>query len=102
LSSIASPRSHKVSDEKERIVLPRHDESYLMPAYLPPKYSLFDLFPFSLLVQFLTHQGKEVKGKKGARLRAKLRDHAVSHNLPLELSLYLVRLPSLFMSRTGY
>jgi len=73
------------------MILPRHDEAYLMPAHLPPKYGIFDLFPFSLLVKYLTGQGKEVKGKKGARLRAKMRNQAVSHNIPLELLLYLVR-----------
>ena len=84
------------------MVLHRHDELYLMPAHMPPKYSVFDLFPFSLLVKFLTDQGREVKGKKGARMRAKLRNQAISHNLPLELSLYLVNLPSLFFSRREY
>ncbi|KDR70193.1 hypothetical protein GALMADRAFT_255052 [Galerina marginata CBS 339.88] len=86
-SPITSPR--RMSLDKDRMILPRHDESYLMPANMPPKYSLFDLFPFSLLVKFLTKRGKDVKGKKGARIRAKLRNEAVSHNLPLELSLYL-------------
>ncbi|THH17920.1 hypothetical protein EW146_g2985 [Bondarzewia mesenterica] len=61
----------------------------LLPARMPPKYHLFDLFPFSLLVKMLTKRGKEVKGKKGARLRAKLRNRATTHNLPLEISLYL-------------
>ncbi|KZV75513.1 UPF0187-domain-containing protein [Peniophora sp. CONT] len=65
-------------------------EEYLLPSRMPPKYSYFDIFPFSLLVRFLTKRGKEVKGKKGARLRAKLRSKAVqTHNLPLEISLYL-------------
>lgn len=93
LSSVFQSRSNRVSREKERIILPRDEESLLMPAYMPPKYSIFDLFPFSLLGRFLTHQGKEVKGKKSARIRAKLRNQTISHNLPLELSLYLVRLP---------
>ncbi|KAH9050217.1 UPF0187-domain-containing protein [Lactarius hengduanensis] len=61
----------------------------LLPARDPPKYSYFDLFPFSLLVKFLTKRGKTVKGKKGARLRAKLRTESGTHNLPLEISLYL-------------
>lgn len=61
----------------------------LLPARMPPKYHLFDLFPFSLLVKMLTKRGKEVKGKKGARLRAKMRNRNVTHNLPLEISLYL-------------
>ncbi|KAH9919467.1 UPF0187-domain-containing protein [Epithele typhae] len=53
------------------------------------KYHLLDLFPLSLLVGFLTKRGKEVKGKKAARIRAKLRSRVVTHNLPLEISLYL-------------
>ena len=65
----------------------------LLPARMPPKYHLFDLFPFSLLVKMLTKRGKEVKGKKGARLRAKMRNRNVTHNLPLEISLYLVWRP---------
>ena len=65
-------------------------DGFLLPARNPPRYSYFDLFPFSLLVKFLTKRGKQVKGKKGARLRARLQHHSVTHNLPLELSLYLV------------
>ena len=84
-------------------------EDFLLPARNPPKYHLLDLFPFSLLVGFLTKRGKEVKvcargrvqcfarssrlqGKKAARIRAKLRSRVVTHNLPLEISLYLVRI----------
>lgn len=66
-------------------------DGFLLPARNPPPYSFFDLFPFSLLVKFLTHRGKKVKGKKGALLRAKLQSQSVTHNLPLEISLYLVR-----------
>lgn len=66
------------------------DEGFLMPARMPPKYHVFDLFPFSLLVKLLTKKGKQVKGRKAARLRAKLRQGTVSQNLPLEISLYLV------------
>jgi hypothetical protein len=91
-NTILSPRSYKsvgpVKDH-ERLVLQKQDESFLMPAHMPPKYSLFDFFPFSLLVRYLSERGKEVKGKKGARIRAQLKQHAISHNLPLELSLYL-------------
>ena len=36
-------------------------EDFLLPARNPPKYHLLDLFPFSLLVGFLTKRGKEVK-----------------------------------------
>lgn len=94
ISALASPMSKKGSlvTEKERIILQREDEVYLMPAKNPPPYGLFDIFPFSLLVRYLTEKGKAVKGKKAARLRAKMKNEAISHNLPLELSLYLVSL----------
>ncbi|KAG0702548.1 Bestrophin, RFP-TM, chloride channel-domain-containing protein [Suillus ampliporus] len=67
------------------------DESFLAPAMNPPKYSLFDLFPFSLLVRMLTKNGVDVKGKRAARLRAAMRNHRGdnSYNIPLEISLYL-------------
>jgi ion channel-forming bestrophin family protein len=68
-------------------------EDFLLPAINPPKYSLFDLFPFSLLVRWLTRRGVDVKGKRAARLRARLGNHrgGSSYNIPLEISLYLVR-----------
>lgn len=68
------------------------DDGLLMPARMPPKYGLFDLFPFSLLVRSLEKRGKELAGKKAARLRAKRRGKESSHNIPLEVSLYLVGL----------
>lgn len=61
----------------------------LMPSYNPPRYAIFDVFPFSLFVKFLSKRGKHVKGKKGAKVRA--REGTVTHNIPLELTLYLVR-----------
>ncbi len=79
-----------------KVILPKDDETYLMPASMPPKYHLFDLFPFSLFIKCYTKRGKEIKGKKAARLRAKMRDQAISHNLPLEISLYLVSNRRLF------
>jgi hypothetical protein len=60
----------------------------LLPAALPPKYSLFDIFPFSLLVKLLSRRGKELEGKKAAKYWA--RAGVVTHNVPLEISLYLV------------
>jgi len=66
------------------------DDSFLLPARNPPKFAIFDVFPFSLLVRQLTKRGKDIKGKKAARARATMREHA-SHNIPLEISLYLVR-----------
>lgn len=67
------------------------DDSFLLPARNPPKFAIFDVFPFSLLVRQLTKRGKDIKGKKAARARATMREHVVSHNIPLEISLYLVR-----------
>jgi len=56
---------------------------------MPPSYSLFDVFPFSLLVRVLTKRGKEVSGKKAARYRAKRGEGNVEGNVPLEITLYL-------------
>jgi ion channel-forming bestrophin family protein len=71
------------------------EEPPLLPSRLPPQFSFFDVFPFSLLVKLLTTRGKEVKGRKAARLRARMprgkRGTIVSHNVPLEITLYLVR-----------
>jgi putative membrane protein len=43
------------------------------------------------MVKFLTKRGRKLKGKKAANLRAKL--HHSTQNLPLEISLYIVRFP---------
>jgi len=81
--------SLSIFGEKGKRILPKSDEKFLLPPRMPPKYHIFDLFPFSLLVKMLTKKGKEVKGRKAARMRAKMRHSIVSHNLPLEISLYL-------------
>ncbi|KIK93068.1 hypothetical protein PAXRUDRAFT_26471 [Paxillus rubicundulus Ve08.2h10] len=77
----------------EKVSTEPKDELYVLPAQIPPKYSVFDLFPFSLLIKMLTKRGHDVKGKKAARLRAQMRNHreGMSHNIPLEISLYLTR-----------
>ncbi|EJD07947.1 UPF0187-domain-containing protein [Fomitiporia mediterranea MF3/22] len=59
----------------------------LLPASLPPKNSVFDIFPFSLFVKMLTTKGKQVEGKKAAKLRAKT--VVTTRNVPLEISMYL-------------
>ncbi|KAH6909999.1 Bestrophin, RFP-TM, chloride channel-domain-containing protein [Coprinopsis sp. MPI-PUGE-AT-0042] len=90
-AAIKSPRS-AVSfaiQESERVVIPQADEAYLFPSKMPSQYSIFDLFPFSLLIGFFTSNGRAVKGKKAQRVRAKLRSKTISQNLPLEISLYL-------------
>ncbi|KII84012.1 hypothetical protein PLICRDRAFT_180029 [Plicaturopsis crispa FD-325 SS-3] len=74
--------------DKERMSV-MSEEGFLLPARMPPKYHIFDLFPFSLFVRALTKRGHDVKGRKAARMRAKLRGKSTTHNLPLELSLYL-------------
>jgi hypothetical protein len=81
-------QSHSNASHVSKTSLVHDDE--LLPARLPPRYSYLDLFPFSLMLKFLIRRGKHVKGKKATRLRAKLRHQAISHNLPLEISLYLV------------
>ncbi|KAJ7080604.1 Bestrophin, RFP-TM, chloride channel-domain-containing protein [Mycena belliarum] len=90
LRSIRSPGP----GEPQKVILARSDEAFLLPGSMPPKYHIFDLFPFSLLVKCLTKRGREVKGKKAARMRAKMLmekngQGSGSHNLPLEISLYL-------------
>lgn len=81
----AEPRSPTSRFSKAQL-----DESFLLPARNPPAFAIFDVFPLSLLVHQLTRRGKDVKGKKAARLRASMRENVVSHNIPLEISLYLV------------
>ncbi|KAI0254550.1 Bestrophin, RFP-TM, chloride channel-domain-containing protein [Lactifluus subvellereus] len=90
-SALPAPARVSISatSTKNRYAKDPLDEDELFPARNPPQYSYFDIFPFSLLVKFLTRRGKNVKGKKGARLRAKMRGQVVDHNLPLEISLYL-------------
>jgi putative membrane protein len=94
ISALASamPKNGSLIPEKERVIFQREDGVYLMPARNPPPYGMFDIFPFSLLVRYLTENGKVVKGQKAARLRVKLKNEAISHKLPLEISLYLVSL----------
>ncbi|KAF8342989.1 Bestrophin, RFP-TM, chloride channel-domain-containing protein [Cantharellus anzutake] len=66
---------------------PQFSEPVLLPPILPPKFSLFDVFPFSLIGKYLAKKGRIVSGKKHARTRAKTR--VVSHNIPLEIAIYL-------------
>jgi predicted membrane chloride channel (bestrophin family) len=72
---------------KGDVILTKEEEDLLLPGYLPPKYHLLDIFPFSLIVHWHSHR-MDFKGKKAARLRAKL-GTSLSHNIPLEISLYL-------------
>lgn len=88
----ASPRSKqsfgaRTSGEKGGM-----DDSGLLPASNPPKWGVFDVFPLSMFIKTRAKHGKETKGKKAARMRAKMGNNQ-SHNIPLEISLYLVSLP---------
>ncbi|CAE6377934.1 unnamed protein product [Rhizoctonia solani] len=64
-----------------------HGDVELAPASNPPKWGAFDVWPLSLLVRVLTKKGKNVSGKKAAKERAK--HHVISHNIPLEITLYM-------------
>jgi predicted membrane chloride channel (bestrophin family) len=69
-------------------ILSKQDEVFLLPAKKPPKYHLLDLFPFSLLVRFLSQNYKDRQSKR-AKMKELLRRKRVNHNLPLEISLYI-------------
>lgn len=62
-------------------------EVELAPSSDPPKWGMFDVWPLSLLVKVLTKRGKNVGGKKAAKERAK--HNVISHNIPLEVTLYM-------------
>ncbi|KAL6300331.1 UPF0187-domain-containing protein [Sparassis latifolia] len=80
-----------LSDKEKNlgVVTSATEDGFLLPARNPPRFHLFDVFPFSLFVGRLTEAGKDVKGKRAARLRAKMQRETKTHNLPLEISLYL-------------
>ncbi|KXN89029.1 hypothetical protein AN958_06380 [Leucoagaricus sp. SymC.cos] len=87
------PRNNQIRQATmhgKHLTLPQADEGdVLAEARDPPKYHFLDLFPFSLFIPLLAKRGQSPKGKKAARLRARLQSMAVSYNLPLELSFYL-------------
>lgn len=66
------------------------EEIHLQPSRLPPKYPYFDSFPFYLVVGLLTRKSKIEEAKK-AKFRAELFGKIISENLPLEITIYLVR-----------
>lgn len=75
-------------------------EMPLLPARNPPPFGIFDIFPLSLLVGPLLRRGYNIGGKRAQRARAKKNgktergrgkgEAVVSHNIPLEITLYLV------------
>ncbi|KDQ23192.1 hypothetical protein PLEOSDRAFT_1048994, partial [Pleurotus ostreatus PC15] len=66
-------------------IISQSDEIYLLPGNLTPSYYILTIFPFSLLDRVL----KKKKSTKTKKKRAELRNKAISHNIPLEISLYL-------------
>jgi len=90
-TAVGLPLPATTSSRYEKETTTRHPP--LLPACNPPKMSIFDLWPFSTLVGTLTSRGHAVSGKKAARERAKQRrrkeGEIVSHNIPLEITLYL-------------
>ncbi|KAG9219911.1 hypothetical protein CCMSSC00406_0009514 [Pleurotus cornucopiae] len=65
-------------------IISQSDEIYLLPGNLTPSYYILTIFPFSLLDRVLKKKSTKTKKK-----RAELRNKAISHNIPLEISLYL-------------
>ncbi|KAG8757747.1 hypothetical protein FRC14_001576 [Serendipita sp. 396] len=68
----------------------------LLPSRNPPRFSIFDLFPFTLLVKPMLKRGMKPGGKYAQKARAKLgyggrgeEGEIISHNIPLEITLYL-------------
>jgi hypothetical protein len=71
-------------------------EPILLPARNPPPFGIFDIFPLTLLVKPLLKHGFDVGGKLAQKTRAKMPGKgtvgtSVSHDIPLEITLYLVR-----------
>ena len=84
--TMLSPPPHTSASQPVRTTV----DVDLMPSRSPPKWSLFDVFPLSLLADMLTDQGKQVEGRKAAKRRAKM--GMVNQNIPLEITVYLVGL----------
>ncbi|KAF8990861.1 Bestrophin, RFP-TM, chloride channel-domain-containing protein [Cyathus striatus] len=82
---------HPALERHISAILSKQDEAFLLPAKKPPKYHLLDLFPFSLLVQFLSQKYKDRQSKR-ARMKELLRRKRVNHNLPLEISMYIANM----------
>lgn len=71
--------------------LTEEDEVYLIPGYKPPNWRILELWPFSLLKGRRIRSAKNAKGDRAKKIRAKMLNKATSHNIPLEITLYLVR-----------
>ncbi|KIY42932.1 hypothetical protein FISHEDRAFT_54452, partial [Fistulina hepatica ATCC 64428] len=78
--SVQAPVHEKLTEE---------DEVYLIPGYKPPNWHILELWPFSYLKGRRIRSIKNAKGERARKIRAKMLNKATSHNIPLEISLYL-------------
>jgi len=69
--------------------LTEEDEIYLIPGYKPPNWRILELWPFSVLKGRRLRSVKNAKGERARKIRAKMLNKATSHNIPLEITLYL-------------
>lgn len=78
-------------------------EGFLLPAQMPPKYHLLDLFPLSLVVKALTKRGKEVKVRPSIHPSS----HSFTHFIPIHSFIHLpdhsvLAFSSLFALRSAF
>jgi putative membrane protein len=83
------PRIPQTTQPQTHEKLNEEDEIYLIPAYKPPRWAILELFPFSLLKGRRWRSAKNAKGERAKKIRAKMLNKADSHNIPLEVTLYL-------------
>lgn len=86
------PRHEEVQESREQIS--QADEMYLLPAYKPKSHhrQIFDVFPFAQIIEaYKRYKGTEASEYKKKKLRTKMMNKATNKNLPLEITLYLVR-----------
>lgn len=96
---------------RTKVLLPRADEKYLLPSRMPPKLKSLNCFPLTAFIEWLagTRFGRKlgmvrasgsgrsgVEGRRERWLRKRMKKSTISHNLPLEITLYLVCLLYLF------
>lgn len=93
VSSPTNPRSRRSTSTRRtgssflRVTGP-HGEVELAPASNPPRWGVFDVWPLTMIGNMLIRAGRKISGKKGAKDKAK--KNIISHNIPLEITLYLV------------
>jgi hypothetical protein len=61
----------------------------ILPARIPPSFTFLDILPIAPFVRSRARRGKQVQGRRAARVRARMLRTQGSHNIPLEISFYL-------------